>query len=343
MENNKMKVSENIITAAHGGGGLVARELIKSLFVKHFASDQLNKMGDSALISLKDKRAAFTTDAFVVKPLFFKGGDIGRLSICGTVNDICCAGASPVAISAGFIIEEGFSIADLEKIVVSMANAAKDAGVCVVAGDTKVVERGKCDGVFICTSGMGDIYAKREMSPESIMAGDAILINGSIADHGMAIMCERSGIGLSAEIQSDCAPLAELAKIIYDAAPSLRFMRDATRGGLAAVLCEACEGAAFGIEVDEKNIPICETTASACEILGLDPLHVANEGKLVSFVAPDEANAAVKAMRAHPLGRKAAVIGKTTKFSPAKVSLVTSIGTRRLITQPYGDELPRIC
>lgn len=328
---------------SHGSGGLQSRELIRDMFVCHFSNPALEQMGDSAIVEIPRACIAFTTDSYVVSPLFFPGGNIGKLAVCGTVNDLAVAGARPIYMSAGFIIEEGFEMSLLKEIVASMAAAAREAGVSIVAGDTKVVERGKCDGVFITTSGVGEVFASKPMLPSRIEPGDAILINGPIADHGMAIMCAREGLSIKTTIESDCAPLGRLAEHLIAAVPETRFMRDATRGGLATVLCEAVEDRPFGIEIDEAKIPLSEGTAAACEILGIDPLYVANEGKLVAFVPSNDADIALATLEAHPLVRGAAIIGRATVENPGKVVLATSIGSRRQVAMLSGDQLPRIC
>lgn len=333
----------NHILLAHGSGGTVMRELIGAIFVRQFANPALEAMGDSAIIDIPRQRLAFTTDSFVVKPLLFPGGDIGKLAVCGTVNDLAAAGARPRYLSASFIIEEGFEIALLERIAVSMAESAREAGVAIVAGDTKVVEHGACDGLFITTAGVGELLVEEPLAPSRIRPGDMILINGPIADHGIAIMASREGLTLQTEIQSDCAPLHGLAQALIAAVPALPFLRDATRGGLAAVLHEAASGQPFGISVEEEAIPLREGTAAACELMGLDPLHVANEGKLVAFVPAPAAAAALAAIRSHPLGRGGSIIGLTTAEDAGRVNLTTRIGTRRLVIPLSGEQLPRIC
>lgn len=334
---------ESRVMMSHGSGGLKSHELIRDMFVCHFSNPALKQMGDSAIVEIPRAYLAFTTDSYVVKPLFFPGGNIGKLAVCGTVNDLAVAGARPIYMSAGFIIEEGLEIATLKEIVAAMAAAAREAGVSIVAGDTKVAEHGKCDGIFITTAGIGEIFAKHPMIPSRIEPGDVILINGTIADHGMAVMCAREGLSIKTAIESDCAPLARLAEHLLAAVPETRFMRDATRGGLATVLCEAAHEHTFGIEIDEASIPISEGTSAACEILGIDPLYVANEGKFVAFVPGKDAELALAAMQAHPLGRHASVIGRATAGNPGKVILTTSIGSRRQIAMLSGDQLPRIC
>ncbi len=338
-----MNNDSTTILLAHGSGGRQSRALVRDLFVRHFANAALEALGDAGLVELSDKRIAVTTDGYVVTPRFFPGGDIGKLAVCGTVNDLAVAGARPHTLTAGFIIEEGFALEELKRIVRSMAQAAAEAGVQIVAGDTKVVERGACAGCFITTAGVGERITAKPLAPARIRPDDAILINGPIADHGMAIMAARAELSFATPIESDCAALGALAARLLEAIPETRFMRDATRGGLAAVLCEACEEAPFGCAIEERAIPLREATAAACELLGIDPLHVANEGKLVAVVPGEEAEAALAAMRADSLGAEAAIIGHATERSPGRVELTTAIGTSRFIALPAGDLLPRIC
>lgn len=328
---------------AHGSGGTQSRDLFRRIFLSHFSNPALKVMGDSAIVEIPRAYLAFTTDAYVVKPLFFPGGNIGKLAACGTINDLAVSGAKPLYLSASFILEEGLEIDLLKEIVASMAAVAREAGIRVVAGDTKVVEKGGCDGVFITTTGIGQVFAKQPMLASRIEPGDAILINGEIADHGMAIMSAREGLSLKTSIESDCAPLHSLAEHLIAAVPDTRFMRDATRGGLATVLCEAVDERPFGIEIDEGRIPLNEGTAAACELLGIDPLYVANEGKLVAVVPGNDAETALAALQAHPLGRGASIIGRVTEDDAGKVSLVTSIGSKRLVAMLSGEQLPRIC
>jgi hydrogenase expression/formation protein HypE len=338
-----MQNNDDKILLAHGAGGKQSRDLVNEIFAKHFSNPTLDAMGDAGVVEMPGDKIAMTTDGYVVKPIFFPGGNIGKLAICGTVNDLAVSGAKPRYITAGFVIEEGFPLRELEEITSTMAKAAKEAGVAIIAGDTKVVARGDCEGVFITTAGIGEIVSTEPITPDRIQPGDAIIINGSIADHGMAIMAARKNLSLSAPIVSDCASLGGLTSALMDAIPETRFMRDATRGGLAAVLCEACEGQKFGIEISEDSIPLNEATAATCEILGIDPLHVANEGKLIAFVPGDRAELALETLKKNPAGRGSAIIGVVTKSDPGRVKLATTIGTHRLISMPTGDLLPRIC
>ncbi len=334
---------QNKILLAHGAGGKQSRDLVDEIFAKHFSNPTLDAMGDAGVIEMPGKRIAMTTDGYVVQPIFFPGGDIGKLAICGTVNDLAVSGARPRYITAGFIIEEGFPLDKLEKIASSMALSAKKSGVAIIAGDTKVVARGDCEGVFITTAGVGEIISREPITPDRIKPGDAIIINGSIADHGMAIMAARKNLSLSTTIESDCASLNQLTSALMEAIPETRFMRDATRGGLAAVLCEACEEQKFGIEVEENAIPLNDATSATCEILGIDPLHVANEGKLIAFIPAESASQAVETLRKHPEGIGATIIGRATEGNAGRVKLTTAVGTHRFITLPTGDLLPRIC
>ena len=336
-------MSDDIILLAHGAGGKKSADLIRNLFVAGFDNPALSALGDSAVLD-GGARIALTTDSFVVDPLFFPGGDIGKLAVCGTVNDLACAGARPIGLSAAFILEEGLDLETLERIVASMRDAASEAGVSIVAGDTKVVARGSADKMFITTSGVGVIPDDAEPpAPNRATPGDAVLISGTIGDHGMAVMTHREGMRFTSEIRSDCAPLYGLVACILDAAPNTHSLRDPTRGGLAAVLSELAEQSAVCIEVDESRIPVAEDVRVASELLGIDPLHVANEGKMVAIVPPSEAEAALKAMRSHPRGERAEIIG-CVKDSPAgRVHLRTTLGSLRILDLPAGDLLPRIC
>jgi hydrogenase expression/formation protein HypE len=337
------------ILLSHGSGGRQTQELVRSLFAKHFTNPLLEAYGDAAILDLAcaartaNVRLAFTTDSFVVQPLEFPGGDIGTLAICGTVNDLAVTGARPLWLSCGFIIEEGFELALLERIVGSMAREARAAGVVIVCGDTKVVERGAASGIFINTSGIGEIVTEHALSPSNIHVGDKLLVNGPIADHGIAILAARKELKLSTPVTSDCASLAALTQAVLDAAPNTRCMRDPTRGGVAASLNEWIENASFGIALNETTIPLNDSTKAICEMLGFDPLTIANEGKVLVAIPRDEANAALEAMRAHPLGKNAAIIGEVTSAHPAKVVMTTTIGTTRIIPMPSGELLPRIC
>ncbi len=336
---------EDTIALAHGSGGQMSRELVEQVFAKAFANPILASMGDAAVLEPPaGGRLALTTDSFVVRPLVFPGGDIGKLSICGTVNDLAVSGAEPLYLSAAFILEEGFSRSLLVELVESMAATAKTAGVRIVTGDTKVVERHAADGLFINTTGVGWIPAGRMLGPERLQPGDVILVNGTLGDHGLAVMLQREGMVFESKLTSDCAPLNGLIAALLAAVPegAVRCMRDPTRGGVAATLNEWVEGGA-GIELEEGVLPIREEVAAACEILGLDPLQAANEGKVVIAVAAEYAETALATLRLHPLGRQAAAIGKVTAEHSGRVVLRTVYGARRIIEMPVGLLLPRIC
>ncbi|NKX45966.1 hydrogenase expression/formation protein HypE [Roseicyclus persicicus] len=334
---------EGVVEMGHGAGGRDMADLIEGLFVAAFANDTLTGEEDQAILTLPPGRIAMSTDGFVVSPLFFPGGDIGALAVNGTVNDIAMGGADPKYLSASFILEEGLPLADLRRIVASMAEAARAAGVQIVTGDTKVVERGKGDGVFITTAGVGVVREGARLSARNVRAGDRILVSGTMGDHGVAIMASRAGFDFETDIVSDCAALNGLAAAILDAAPGTRAMRDPTRGGLAAVLNEIAQASGIGMTIREAALPVRPGVAGACEILGLDPLYVANEGKLVAFLPPDEAEAALAAARAHPLGADAALIGVVTADPDRFVEMETLFGGRRMVDWIAGEQLPRIC
>lgn len=330
------------ILMAHGGGGRLMGSLIAEKILPRFANETLGQLADAAAVEVGGANVLFTTDSFVVKPLFFNGGDIGKLAVCGTVNDLAVAGARPVALSLALIIEEGFEIALLEKILDSAAEAARDAGVQIVAGDTKVVERGAADGIFINTAGIGARIA--DLSMRHIRSGDAIIINGDIGDHGMAIISQRKGLEFESPIQSDCAALSALTCAVLEAVDGVRFMRDATRGGVAAVLNEIAVGAGHDIELVEAQLPVNHTVRAAADMLGFDLLDIANEGKVIMVVAAESAEAALEVCRNHELGRNAAIMGRVLDAAEdAIVELATAIGGRRVVQMPYGRELPRIC
>lgn len=334
---------DNNISLNHGNGGRQTNELISNLFLKNFDNPILNELNDSAQLNLEESKVAFTTDSFVINPIFFKGGDIGKLAVCGTVNDLCVSGAKPLYLSSSFIIEEGFSIKNLEKIVKSMALTAKGSNVKIVVGDTKVVQRGGLDGIFINTSGIGTIYNNINIKASNAEIGDLIIVNGTLGDHGVSIMCERNNIELSGDLYSDCAPLNSLIYNILKTCPNIHVMRDATRGGAAAVLNEIAEMSNISIELQEESLPVKEEVKAACEILGLDPLYIANEGKICCFVPAKYAPDVLMKMKEHPLGINAAIIGKVVKKSSFKVYMNTLIGSKRIVDMPYGEQLPRIC
>jgi hydrogenase expression/formation protein HypE len=331
------------IVLGHGGGGQLSADLIGHLFVPAFGGDRETELADAAVLSLPPGRVAMTTDAFVVRPLFFPGGDIGRLAVHGTVNDLAMRGARPVALTASFILEEGLPIETLGRLATSMAAAARDSGVTIVAGDTKVVERGHGDGVYITTAGVGVVPDGREIGPARARDGDVVLISGSIGDHGMAIMSVRDGLAFDTPILSDSAPLHDLMEVLVAAAPSTRVLRDPTRGGVAAALNEIADASRVAIELDESSLPIRGEVRAACELLGLDPLQVANEGKLLAILGAEEIDAALHALRGHPLGRGAAHIGRVRSGPAGRVTVRTTFGARRMVPLPIGEQLPRIC
>ena len=345
----KGKLISKVITLAHGGGGKAMRDLIDDVFIDAFSNPSLNTLEDQARFMLSDlalhgDRLAMTTDSYVIDPIFFPGGDIGKLSICGTVNDLAVGGAKPLYLTCGMIIEEGMEVSTLRKIVQSMAQTAKEAGVIIVTGDTKVVERGSCDKIFINTAGIGVIHKDYQLGADKAQPTDRILVNGLLGDHGAAILDARGDMNLSTTIQSDCAPLYDLIKTLLDAAPNTRFIRDATRGGIASVLNEIAESSQCAIEIDEVATPIRAEVKGFCEILGLDPLYLANEGKIVVVVPENEAVAALDAMRSHPLGQEAADIGAVLVDGRiGRVHMQTSFGGKRIVDMLVGEQLPRIC
>jgi len=337
-------MNKNILLG-HGSGGQLSHDLITNLFVKYFSNNILDEQTDAAVLQVDSKNLAFTTDSFVVDPIFFPGGDIGKLAVAGTVNDVAVSGAKPLYLSTSFMIEEGFPFRDLEVIVRSMANEANKAGVKIVTGDTKVVNRGKVDKVFINTSGIGVLSESRNAigSGKNMKAGDKIIINGSLADHGMCIMAAREEIRFKTDIESDCACLNYLIHDALDVSNQIHFMRDATRGGLGTVLCELASGKGFGIEINEEKLPVNENVRGMCELLGFDPLYVANEGKVLMVVGREDAEAVLQVLRKNELGREAAIIGEVVEEHKGKAWLTTGIGGRRIIDMLAGEQLPRIC
>jgi hydrogenase expression/formation protein HypE len=336
------------IVLGHGGGGALSQDLIEHVFLPAFGNPVLDRLGDSSVLDLAPHlagggRLAFSTDSYVVRPLVFPGGSIGDLAVHGTVNDLAMSGARPLYLSAGFILEEGVAIADLVGIVARMAAAARAAGVAIVTGDTKVVERGHGDGVYINTAGIGVVPPGIALGPEHLVPGDAILVSGTLGDHGMAIMSVREGLEFEAAITSDTAPLHTLVAAMLAACPAIRLLRDPTRGGVATSLNEIATLAGVGIEIDEAAIPVSPVVASACEILGLDPLQVANEGKLLAVVPAAAAGDVLAAMRAHEHGRGAMLLGCVVADHPGRVALHTALGGSRVIPMPLGEQLPRIC
>jgi len=331
------------IVLGHGSGGKLSAELLRDVFLPFFRSPILNRLDDQAVLEINGARLAFTTDSFVVKPLFFRGGDIGSLAVHGTVNDLAMGGATPLYLSAGFILEEGLEIETLRRAAESMGRAADAIPIEIVTGDTKVVEKGSGDGLFVNTTGIGLVPEGVRLSPSLVRPGDRVLLSGPIGDHGIAILAEREGIQFSTDLASDCAPLHGLVAAMLAVSFDIRAMRDPTRGGLSSALNEIASRAGVGITIEESAIPVREEVRGACEMLGLDPLYVANEGKLVAFVAPHAAEAVLAAMRRHPLGSDAALIGAVTDTHPGLVLLRTPFGTTRIVDMLPGDQLPRIC
>ena len=332
------------IVMGHGGGGKLGNELVEHLFLPAFRNAALENLGDAAVLDLASGPLAMSTDSFVVQPLFFPGGSIGALAVNGTVNDLAVSGAAPKFLSASFILEEGFPLAQLAAIVQEMASAARAAGVQIVTGDTKVVERGHGDGVYINTAGIGLIRPGIRVGPHQAKPGDAILVSGTIGDHGMAIMSVREGLQFESPIRSDCAALNGLIACVLDTAgPAVHVMRDPTRGGLASTLNEIATASEVGMALEETAIPIRAEVRSACELLGLDPIYVANEGKAVFVVAPESAEVALRALQSHPLGQNAARIGTVTPDHPRLLVARTAMGANRVISIPVGEQLPRIC
>ncbi len=331
------------ITLAHGGGGKLTKELVNKIIIKHLGNPALNKLDDSAIIAGEKGNLAFTTDSYVVDPIFFPGGDIGKLAVSGTINDLAMCGAKPFFISLSLIIEEGFSLVHLEKIIRSVKKAAKENSVKVVCGDIKVVDRGHADKIFINTTGIGKVIAKDDISSSKVKAGDKIIVSGSIGDHGVAVLTARKNLKLYTKLKSDCAPLAKIVQKMLRASNKIHAMRDPTRGGLATVLNEIAEASKIGIKIEESLIPITKETKAACEILGFDPLYLACEGRLIAFVHAQDADKVLKKMKADPIGKNSQIIGKVTKEHPGKVIMETVSGGKRIVDTFSGEQLPRIC
>lgn len=331
------------VLMAHGGGGKLMHHLIEKMIAPAFKNPVLDARHDSAVLGFNNTRLAFTTDSFVVRPLFFPGGDIGQLAVNGTVNDLAMSGARPLYLSAGLIIEEGLPMETLWRVVQSMQQAAQAAGVQFVTGDTKVVDKGKGDGLFINTSGIGLLEHDLVIAPRSVRPGDAVLLSGDLGRHGIAIMAVREGLAFESEIQSDCAPLSELVQQLLSAGIRIHCLRDLTRGGLASALVEIAEAAGVSIALDENHLPVREEVQGACEMLGLDPLYVANEGRFIAFVEAADAERALSILRAHPLGVEAAHVGRVTDSQPGLVTLKSRIGANRIVDMLSGEQLPRIC
>ena len=343
---HKFYLRDEKITLSHGSGGKATHNLIEGVFAPAFSNPLLDAMDDAATFSIngKGQRLAFTTDSYVVSPLFFPGGDIGKLAVHGTINDLAMAGAEPLYLSTGFILEEGFPISELRRIVTSMASAAIEAGVSIVTGDTKVVQRGKADGVFINTAGVGILRATWLLGQTQLRPGDRVLLSGPIGDHGIAIMLAREALDIETDVVSDTAPLYSLVAALFAAAgDGVHCLKDPTRGGVATALNEMALGSEVSVALDEQAVPVHPEVRGACEILGLDPLTIANEGKLLAIVASDKADAALAAMRAHPLGREASIIGSVQAEPAGLVFLRTDIGGMRVLDMLVGDPLPRIC
>lgn len=330
------------ILLAHGSGGKMAHELIIGSFIRELSNPLLARMDDSAVMPFNGK-LAFTTDSYVVSPIFFPGGDIGKLAVCGTVNDLSMSGAKPLYLSLAFIIEEGLPYDDLAKVVASVKAAAGEADVLIVTGDTKVVHRGSADKLFINTSGIGVIHDGVKISGSNARLGDVVILSGTIGDHGVAVLSKREGLSFSTKLKSDCAPLGGLVENMLEVSRDINCLRDPTRGGLATTLNEIAQQSKVGIRIDEEAIPVREEVLGACEMLGLDPLYIANEGKLIAIVPPADAKAVLKAMKKHRYGKEAAVIGEVTKEKPGRVVMNTRIGSSRIVDMLTGDPLPRIC
>jgi len=342
-DNGETRETQRIIMA-HGGGGELTRRLLAEHVFPKLANDLLNPLTDSATLPRPAGRICLTTDAFVVQPLEFPGGDIGRLAVCGTVNDLAVMGAAPLALSLALVIEEGLPLTTLDRIIASIAAAAEEADVPVATGDTKVIERrGEGDGMTITTAGVGVLDDATDLSASRIAPGDALILNGPLAEHGLAVMSARKGLSFQTDLVSDAACLNGLTRALLDSGADVKFLRDPTRGGLAGLLVDLAEDTRLAIEIDEDAIPLTPAARNTADMLGLDPLTVANEGKIVAAVAPATAPAALEACRRHPLGRSAAVIGRFVKSDLPLVELITRAGGRRIVSRPYGEDLPRIC
>jgi hydrogenase expression/formation protein HypE len=341
------------VLLGHGSGGRLTADLVRQLFLPAFESEILAALEDQAILPLSSVnggnaqappcRLAFTTDSFVVRPIFFPGGDIGRLAVNGTVNDLAVGGAQPLYLAAAFILEEGLALTDLRRVITSMSAACRAAGVTLVTGDTKVVDRGKGDQLFITTSAVGVLPPGRSLSIRAARAGDQVLVSGTVGDHGVAIMSVREGIEFETALESDTAPLHDLARVMLEACPVIRCMRDPTRGGLSSALNELAAASGVGVKLTEAVIPVRREVRAACEMLGLDPLYVANEGKLIAVVPPGDAKKVLAVMRAHPLGRDAALIGEVVADHPGMVTLKSVVGGERVVSMLAGEQLPRIC
>lgn len=340
----KPKFQAEIITLAHGAGGKASAALVESVFLEAFGAPQDSVLTDGAVIEVGEaSRVVISTDSFVVKPRTFPGGSLGKLAVHGSINDVAMMGARPVALSVAFVLEEGFTVSELREVVADMAEAAKKAGVAIVTGDTKVVDRGAADGIYITSTCLGLLPDERSLSAKKVRDGDRIIVSGTIGDHGMAVMLARGNLALEAEISSDTAPLNELAEALLNVAPSTRWMRDPTRGGVGTILNELARDTDLAIVLDEESLPVSRNVAGACDLLGIDPLYVANEGKLVAIVAPNELEGALEVMRSHEFGQNACVIGEVMAEPKGIVVLRTLFGGTRIVDMLVGDPLPRIC
>jgi hydrogenase expression/formation protein HypE len=331
------------VVMAHGGGGTLSNQLIQKMFLTQFDNEMLQQEHDGAVFKIGNQRFAFSTDSYVVNPIFFPGGDIGNLAVNGTVNDLCMCGAKPMYISAGFIIEEGFAMEDLWRVVLSMKDAANKAGVQIVTGDTKVVDRGKGDKVYINTAGIGLIPENINISAENCSVGDKIIVSGRIAEHGVAIMSAREGLQFESQIKSDCAALNGLVDTMFKVTNQFHVLRDPTRGGISSALNEIAQKSNMGMLIQQERIPMTEQVKAACELLGLDPLYIANEGKLIAILPKNKSNAVLEEMRKHPLGADAAIIGEIVSEHPGTVIMETLIGSKRVVDMLSGEQMPRIC
>jgi hydrogenase expression/formation protein HypE len=340
---NNKKFKDEIIQLSHGDGGIKTGELINNLLLKYFGNEILNKLEDSAVLNCSSKRIAYTTDSFVVNPIFFPGGDIGKLSICGTINDLVTTGCTPLAISLSFILEEGFPVSDFKKILLSTKKVLDEIGLNIVTGDTKVVEKGSADKIFINTSGIGFLGNNIDISPCKIEVGDKILINGGIAEHGTAILSSRKEFNFKTNIVSDCAPLSSLVNDMLSASKKIHALRDATRGGLASILFELARASGTNISIHDDKIPVKKEVLGICQFLGLDPLYIANEGKMVAIVDRRDADKILQAMKKNKYGKDSQIIGEVTEKGEGLVILFTELGTRRILDLQYSEQLPRIC
>jgi hydrogenase expression/formation protein HypE len=331
------------VVMGHGGGGALSGELVRDVFVPAFGGPALSALADSAAVTLGGARLAFSTDSFVVRPLFFPGGSIGDLAVNGTVNDLAMSGAAPAYLSCGFILEEGVETALVGRVAEAVGAAARTAGIEIATGDTKVVEAGRGDGVYLNTAGIGLIPDGVDIRPQRAVPGDAVIVSGALGVHGVAVLSVRDGLEFGSGVRSDCAPLNGLVAAMLDVTPELHVLRDPTRGGLAAALNEIAAAASVGVRLDDRALPVPEEVANACALLGLDPMYVANEGKLVAFVPRAHADAVLAAMRAHPYGAEAAIIGECVEEHPGMVVARTGLGGTRVVDLPVGEQLPRIC